>query len=692
MIPERALSVAVYLLVADGLAALLLGGLLEGSALVLVAAAVLGSLWREPLRRRLDPVPWLGPVLLGLGGAALVVDIVTVAASLLDAFTHLLVFLLLVKLYTRRSPRDARDIAFIAFFMLVAVSPVTTSVVFLGLFLVFLVVGTWLLMLRHLLSEADNATAPVSAARPLAGLGPDLLRLSLAASAATVLVTALLFLIIPRVGQAALPLRAQGGRMVSGFAEHVQLGAFGEIETDASVIMRVHLAGFTGAGAPEALPALRWRGVAFDHFDGRTWTVGRSTLKVTLRRHRSVPFPVHQPAGGPVLTQEIYLEPIGSDKVFGAPRMLRLHGRSDFVTLDDLGNVAVPMPAARLHYTVDSEPESTRGRDLEAAQAPPDPRWRVRYTQLPAVSPRVAALARDVTAGSRDAGEAAARLSAWLSRELAYTRVLEGAGAADAIDEFLFERRRGNCEYFAAALAVMLRSLDIPARVVNGFQRGEWNPYGRYFMVRLRDAHSWVEVFLDGAGWVTYDPSPRTGAEPVVPAAAAALWLDALRLSWYRNVVSFSLHDQLAAVESVRRATWSWSGIALQPAEWRHLPRPLLALLALLVVAGMGLGWRRRRRLAATAGPGLPPFYARALRVLARRSLVPAPGETAREFAGRAEAAGLPLARLTAAYERVRFGGVALVPAEAAAIDAALAALTLNQRGRDMTHDERAAD
>ena len=74
-------------------------------------------------------------------------------------------------------------------------------------------------------------------------------------------------------------------------------------------------------------------------------------------------------------------------------------------------------------------------------------------------------------------------------------------------------RRSGNCEYFAAALAVMLRSLGIPARVVGGFQRGEWNPYGRYFMVRLQDAHSWVEAYIDGAGWVTLDPSPRADAE-----------------------------------------------------------------------------------------------------------------------------------------------------------------------------------
>jgi transglutaminase-like putative cysteine protease len=677
MIPQRALAIAVYLLVTDGLAALYLGGLLGLPALTLVSVAVVVSWWQESLRRRVE-LPWLGVALVGIGGAGLVAEIVAVASAMLDVFTHLLVFLMLIKLYTRRTPRDARDIAFIAFFMLVAVSPVTTSVVFLGLFVVFLVVGTWLLMLRHMASEADNSTKEALPGRPVTILKRDLLGLSLAASVATVVATALLFVIIPRVGQASLPLRAPGSRMVSGFSERVQLGAFGEIEADATVVMRVHLTDFQGGvGPPEKLPSLRWRGVAFDHFDGRTWTVGRSTLKLTLRRQLPVAFPVHQFYGGPVLTQEIFLEPLGTDMIFGAPRVLRLLGRSDFVTVDDLGNIAVPVAPARLHYTVESEPEvgDPRHADVADARLPRDPRWLVRYTQLPPVSPRLAALAREVTAGSADGWEAARRLSAWLSREMTYTRVLDRTTALDPLDEFLFVRRSGNCEYFAAALAVMARTLGIPARVVNGFQRGEWNPYGRYYMIRLRDAHSWVEVFVDGAGWVTLDPSPRTGVEVAPVAASTTLWLDSLRMSWYRHVVGFSLNDQLAAAETVRRAAWSWSAALTDPPSWRELPRPALAV-AVLVLGVLALGWLRGRGVGG-AGGGMPVFYARALRVLAAQGLAPAAGETAREFAQRVQAGGWgpPLTSLTGAYERVRFGGAALTAAEAAEVDAALAAL-----------------
>jgi transglutaminase-like putative cysteine protease len=668
---SRTLAVAIYLLVADGVAALFLGGLLDLPGLAVVGVLVVGSWWQEPLRRRLEPIPRLGLVVMGLAGAVLVVEVVTAAAGMLDVFTHLLIFLLLVKLYTLRTLRDARDVAFLAFFMLVAASPVTTSVVFLGLFVTYLVVGTWLLMLRHLLWEADIVAAPTTP------IGRDVLRLALVASAATVAVTALLFLIIPRVGLAALPLRLQASRMVAGFAERVELGAFGEIEADTTVVMRVHPVHLSSGGPPEQLPFLRWRGIAFDHFDGRTWTVSRSTPRLTLRRELPVPFPVHQYYGGPILTQEIHLEPLDSQMVFGAPRVVRLQGRSDLVTIDDLGNVAVPAASARLHYTVESELESgdPRRADIADTRVPQDPRWQARYTQLPSVSPRITALAREVTAGSVDPYDAARRLSAWLSRELTYTLVLERPATEDPLEDFLFVRRAGNCEYFAAALAVMLRSLQIPARVVNGFQRGEWNPYGRYFMVRLRDAHSWVEVFVDGAGWVTLDPSPRDAGETVAAAAPATLWLDSMRVSWYRYVVSFSLHDQLTAVDTVRRLTWAWSAAALRPSQWQPVSRLAAIAAALVVAIVVLLVWQRRRSIGSITV--VPPFYARALRVLARRGLTPGAGETAREFAQRTQTSAwaAPLAQLTGAYERVRFGGAILTPAETAALDAALAAL-----------------
>ena len=585
----RALRIALYLLVADGLAALYLGGLLDEGGVTVVAAAVLASWWRDALRARLGQVRGIRHAVLALAVAGLGAEVLWLEPSMLDGFTHLLVFLLLYRLYTRYTLRDARDIVFLSFFMLVSVSPIVFGAVYLLLFTIFLVIGTWTLMLRHVMSEAqearDSPAAGASAMAPegtgaspmrsgatqagghsLLGLGRDLTALCLAASAGTLAITAVLFFIIPRVGLAALPLRAPAARMVSGFSEHVELGSFGEIELDASPVMRVHLPTWRDEhGSPERLPNLRWRGIAFDRYDEGAWRVGRAQ-RLTFRRQSAGPFAVNRYRGGSVLPQEIYLEPIGSDMVFGAPRVLRVHARSDFMTLDDLGNVSVPVPTGRLRYMVESEMETdVDGPRVGDVVMPADPRWRARYLQLPPLPARVRTLAREVTAGSADPREAARRLTTHLSTQFRYTRVLERTTTLDPVDEFLFVQRAGNCEYFAASLAVLLRARGIPARVVNGFQRGEWNPYGKYFLVRLRDAHSWVEVFIEGSGWITLDPSPRGAAEPAMAAAPTALYLDALRMRWYRYVINWSLQDQVGAAAAVQRTASAWSVWSLSP-------------------------------------------------------------------------------------------------------------------------------
>ena len=281
---------------------------------------------------------------------------------------------------------------------------------------------------------------------------------------------------------------------------------------------------------------------------------------------------------------------------------------------------------------------------------------------------------------SSDPLETARRLTTFLSREFRYTLSLERVTAVDPVEEFLFVRRAGNCEYFAAALAVMLRSLDIPARVVNGFQRGEWNPYGRYYMVRLRDAHSWVEAWTGPAGWVTLDPSPRIAAPTTDVFGSARLYLDSLRLRWHRYVINWSLRDQLEVAVAIRRQATTWRRWRLDELDALSGGRLVVAALVLLGAGAVGWAWYRRRpadaRPAATAPPA---FYARALRRLGRRGLAPAAAETAREFAERvarqAPGCALPFATVTAAYERCRFAGLPLASRDAADVEAALATL-----------------
>jgi hypothetical protein len=188
-------------------------------------------------------------------------------------------------------------------------------------------------------------------------------------------------------------------------------------------------------------------------------------------------------------------------------------------------------------------------------------------------------------------------------------------------------------------------------------------------MVRLSDAHAWVEVHLEGRGWVAFDPSPR--AEAVVESAPGplTLYLDAARMRWYRYVVSWSLRDQVQFAVSVHRQASDVRLALAWPRDWRVSP-------ALWPAVGLTLGaalvwWVRRsgprgRRSGPTAT--MPAFYERALRLLARRGLYPGPAETARQFARRvrerAPERAAAFAELTDHYERARFGGSTLSDAD----------------------------
>ena len=675
-----ALRLITYLLVCAGVAALALAGLLGPVGGAILALALIGSWVIDQVRDRMPVRPLFGWAILVAAAVAIALDLLYLAQSFLDGMVHLLLFLILLRLFRRRSLKALRDAGFLSFFMLVAASAVTFNVGFLFVFMAFLLLGTWMLILHHVVSESERARTGLTDLTG-GGIGPrsPLFKVSLAAAAATFALAGVMFFIIPRVGQATLPFRAELGKRISGFTDRVELGAYGEIETDQTVVMRVHFA--ESVKDPQKLPNLRWRGLAFDRFDGRVWEAG-PRRRGLLRRDVSGVFHVGEPRGtGPVVRQEIFLDPIGADAVFAAPQALNLEMRLGAVGLDDMGSISAPASSGRLQYSVESELELTPPRGLRDAAWPPvnQPPGAARYLQLPALPERIPALARAVTAGSRSPYEAALKVNHYLSTQFTYTLVLKQETKLDPLEEFLFVRRSGNCEYFAAAMAVMLRSIGIPARVVGGFQRGDWNPYGGYFMVRMKDAHSWVEAFLDGPGWVTFDPSPRAESEEA--RSVMTLYLDSLRMRWYRYVVNWSLRDQVAVAASMHRGTVEWHGSLLGLRDWlRAVPRGWVAALVASILVAAWIFWRHApgaaRRAAVAA---VPRFYIEALRALARRGLRRGSTETAREFSqrveGEAPAVASAVARLTAAYEHCRFGAGELSTEEVAALGAAVAAL-----------------
>ncbi len=672
-----ALRIAVYLLVADGVFALYLAEFLGARGVLLVAGLLVATSIVQP-RSPGAPDRVRGTRLLVPAAAlASVMDVAYLAENVLDAMVRLLLFLVLYKLATLRSVSETRTIAFLAFFMLVASSGSAFGVGFLFAFVGFVALLSWIALLQHVASEAAAGPGAGGEAVPTRSL----VGLAGVAAVAVFLVASGLFFLLPRVGLATLPLRARLGQMITGFSERVELGAYGSILTDSSVVMRVHL---PDEVQPDRLPNLRWRGVVLDTFDGKAWSV-RHPRQTRLVRPSGGGFDVGLLQGsGRFLRQEVFLEPISSEVVFAAPHVLRLTMTASVLALDDMGTVSVSSLGARLRYTVESELEGPMV--VGAGPVRPAPPLNVlqleRYLQLPALPPAIPALARQVAGGSVAPAEIAVRVETFLKQQFRYTLDLERVSQLDPLQEFLFVRRAGHCEYFAASMAVMLRSLGVPARVVNGFQRGEWNPYGQYYIVRYYDAHSWVEAYLPGAGWVSFDPTPRATVDIHAGRTPTLLYLDSLRLQWHRYVVNWSLRDQIRAVQSVQLRLASLRGFTtrLDPETRDRLSRVgMLALATAIGAVGAWAAWRHRR---GGTGPGAmrtPGFYRRALRAAARRGLRPGSAETAREFSGRVAglgpAAGDAFTRVTALYERARFGAAPPSQEEVEAANASLAAL-----------------
>src|SRR5262249_48804908 len=205
------------------------------------------------------------------------------------------------------------------------------------------------------------------------------------------------------------------------------------------------------------------------------------------------------------------------------------------------------------------------------------------YLQLPHLDPRVAALARQVTATANSNYRRAKAIEKYLRNNFGYTLELPGEREPDPLARFLFERKKGHCEYFASSMAMMLRTLGIPARVVNGFRGGEYNDLTSSYIVREKDAHSWVEAYFPEYGWVTFDPTPAGPATgPMTGWSRIALYMDAARQMWREWIVNYDFSHQARLRTEISTKTgnaqstfrsWMWSkyrGLVTLTENWQR--------------------------------------------------------------------------------------------------------------------------
>ena len=588
------------------------GGAVPPAMGVLFAAALPASWWfhRRGLAHAGQARWWNAIVVLFLLVTAW--QLVLTELSALEGGIRFVLVLIVIKLFSRLSERDELQLFALSFLGLAAATTVNEDLTFGLLFAVYVVLGTFTLAVFHLRSELT--------ARPrlaLRGEQPSLNRgyiAVLVGMASLILAASLsIFFVFPRIGLGFFAPQERSGVSVTGFSDNVELGGHGAIRDNPEVVMRVEFLD----GPPSNTSSFYWRTLSFDEYDGRRWARTLPERGRALRLDDGVSdlSRVHRSAG-PGDRLQIYLEPLGKDvlpvirpshsvRIGVTQYVLKWGPRAGYVRRDWYDD---------LHHTIDSAVGIayilTLSTGFDEDEEPPSREPSREFLQLPELTPRVRNLAAQMTRGATTNGEKAEAITNALRSQYTYTTDLPAVGD-DPVDAFLFETRRGHCEYFATATVLLLRESGVPTRLVNGFLGGKWNDVGGYLAVRQGDAHSWAEYWDPVRGWLQIDATPASDQLPTNSAleAGRAMW-DTMRLRWMKWVIEYDLNAQIEVFRNIAAVLQPRGLMAGQerdedaaveapdPADWRRAL--LIGGLATLLFFAYRRTRRRLRRHDAT--------------------------------------------------------------------------------------------
>lgn len=605
---------------------------------------------------------------------------------------------------------------------------------------------------RWPLGRQQPSFSGVLAGRP--GVQRELFTRMLKTAGASLMLSVLVFLLVPRFGHSAWRGPGGGPRPAIGFDDRVRLGSLvsGSILQNPQKVLEIRF--FREAPEPEdpnpvylVRNDIYLRGALLTQYNRGEWKRPRPRLP-------RMDHPVFRqlPGGREQVRQEITTEPLPRNELFcvwpftippetqgyvnydpSSGRLTRAHPSPFHPTTYRLWTTAFDLGWQSRMTPHDDQVEPNRAELL--AMPPPD---------SPNGLPGLAEMAQEWLTEAEIPHSDTYRRALILEGRLRDSGLFEYSLAPvqrdlslDPVEDFTVNHRQGHCEYFATALAMMLRSARIPARIIVGFHTDEWHDRGNFFLARQLHAHTWVEAYLEAdqvpedlrkelhgyqwssGAWLRLDPTPASRSPGgVLGALTTTSWLNWLDNIWSRYVIHMDRGQQQTAVyrpatEAVKGAAqrvadlgW-WRGLFKQLRQWLGLNRWLgisedwvdgllaAALSVLLVAVGYGGGrlfWNVwAARLQTQGGPerqrprSMVAFYRRLEAILARRGLVRGASQTQREFAARAGQAlpqsvhSLRLAKLPGeiveAFYRVRFGGQPLDKQGAEAVEQALAQL-----------------
>ncbi len=686
---ERYFNLALYMLVLSGFGALASTGGLDLAAVVGVGLA-LALRGFQLLTRREFVIPERWTTFLTLIYVLVYfADYFFVSRSFLAASVHLVLFLIVVRLFSLQRTRDHYMLAALSFLMVLAAAVLTVGSMFLLSFAGFLLVAviTFVLMeMRHsVATEQAHAQDPRVAgpnrrmAYGLLAIAPALMLMILGGSF-------LIFFLLPRVSSRYLSAYTSTSDVSTGFTDRVQLGRIGQIQQSSAVVMHIEIHNDLQGGYD-----LKWRGIALSNFDGRVWTNAYEQTQVRPAGDGSYRLaPLVDPrralaVASRSIRYRVLMEPIGTNVFFLAERPQSLTGNFRRVSMDAGGAVYdldTEHPINR--YEAESQLAEIDSDELRLA-ANTAPGGMDKYLKLPPLDIRISKLAEEITAAAPSNYDKAVAVEQYLSTHFGYTLELPFSPPRDPLANFLFERKHGHCEYFASSMAVMLRSLGIPSRIVTGFRGGEFNDLTGQYVVRASDAHSWVEVYFPGSGWISFDPTPAGSLPTRTGWSRMQLYVDAAASFWREWIINYDVSHQRtlgkdavyssryffdearrwlgrqhrALLRSARRAHDHFSNF---PVRWLGGFIAFTAVAITLLNLRRLIGGLRNRSL--RAHPERAPresaalWYDRMVGRMARLGWRKSPSQTPLDFVAAIQEAALQkkVARFTRAYESARFG------------------------------------
>jgi hypothetical protein len=526
----------------------------------------------------------------------------------LYSVVYLFLFLEINKLWTGERNRDYLHVFGLTFFQVLAASVSTASVLFAPALAFYMLLMLGALITITLKGDAELALAGATSRKGavrgpvlrvashekqrLQGLyegtylTPLFCRRLGAFLAAVIAIGSGLFFVIPRLQAqyflGGIP-SSRNATLTTGFNDLVDFMGVEGIQTNPEIVMRaIPEIGYRLINGEPDLDVMRLRGTSLDFYDGRQWRKGAAAANsfMDLGLRRGVNFAEsNQPSRGAYQTT-ITLEPNRSGYLFGPGRPLRYSFDSlvnlQVDTISESVQIRANNWSMPLRYVVESDP-AEMGLDDEAPDVTRNERERLTkaldsvatasffeslarlirptefrsFLQLPD-HPDIATVRELVIewTGANDSPDQIAReIERRLRRDYTYSLDISFASQPDHLSEFLKREKRGHCEYFATAMALMLRARGVPARIVNGYASDEWvGSGGGYYIVRQEHAHSWVEAYLPGRGWTIFEPTPSAGIGanriPDSLYRRVSRWLDTVKLLWYERVIDFNSSDQ----------------------------------------------------------------------------------------------------------------------------------------------------